>query len=299
MARKVCDFCLKESSGILSGYEKLADGHYICRDCKSIISSYGLSLKHDLFQTLVTAQSNMKDMIMDTYLDKYSADDTIAKFFPMPAILLHGGEKCINTIPASITVNRYSIPDEDAVSAIVDVSKYTINNLVDVASGEEGEKVDGTLYLTDAAIYFLSKKFVNCHRIGHIKRDATYKNKIVIATPTKTFTYTVKNNELFFLRERFYHKVIAAKHNKSQHLIYMTNDNKITITPGVYDISKNLKAGCYKVKAIKDAGLHIKDPLGRVHDYYENEETIYLDDGGKLECTGEYQLQWIGETMKE
>ena len=60
--------------------------------------------------------------------------------------------------PASITVNRYSIPDEDAVSAIVDVSKYTINNLVDVANGEEGEKVDGTLYLTDAAIYFLSKK---------------------------------------------------------------------------------------------------------------------------------------------
>ncbi len=298
MARKVCDFCLKESSGILSGFEKLADGHYICRDCKSIINSYGLSLKHDLFQTLVTAQANMKDMIMDTYLDKNPVDETVAKFFPMPAILMHGGEKCINAFPASITVNKKDIPSENAVSAIVDVSKYTINNIVDASDLSDSETVEGTLYLTDAALYFLSPKFVNCHRIGYINRNTNDKNRIIVSTPTKTFTYKVANTELFFLRERFYHKVVAAKHNKRQHLIYMTNDNKITITPGVYDISKNLKPGCYKVKAIKDAGLHIKDPLGRVHDYYENEETIYLDDGGKLECTGEYQLQWIGETKK-
>ena len=299
MARKVCDFCLKESNGFLSGYEKLADGNHICRDCKSILHRYKLPLKHDLFQTLVTAQANMKDMIMDAYLDNNAADETIAKFFPMPAILLHGGEKCINAFPASITVDKDQIPEENAVSAIVDVSKYTINNIVDATSNSDSEKIDGTLYLTDAALYFLSPKFVNCHRIGYIDRELKDKNRIVVSTPTKTFTYKVDNTELFFLREKFYHKVIAAKHNKRQHLIYMTNDNKITITPGVYDVSKNLKAGCYKVKAIKDAGLHIKDPLGRVHDYFENEETIYLDDGGKLECTGEYQLQWIGETKPE
>ena len=51
-------------------------------------------------------------------------------------------------------------------------------------------------------------------------------------------------------------------------------------------------------EAIKDAGLHIRDALGRVVDYYESEKSIQLRDGGVLECTGEYQLKWIGENTE-
>ncbi len=298
MAKKVCDFCLSEGKGLFSGFEKLADGHYMCRDCKSVIQKYDLSLKYDLFQCLVTAQTNMKDMIMDAYLENNNADETFAKFFPMPPILLHGGERCINVNKASITVDKDSIPQTKAVQAIVDVAKNTIHNVFD-ATTDNKETVYGTLYETDAALYFLSENFVNCHRLGYMERNNSNDDKIIVSTPTKKFTYSVDHSDLFYLRERFYQKVNAAKHNKRQHLIYMTNDNKVTITPGVYEIPRSLRPGKYKVKAIKDAGLHIKDQLGRVRDYYENEDLIDLSDGGQLECTGEYQLQWIGENPEE
>ena len=296
MAKKVCDFCLSESKGLLSGFERLADGrHYICKDCKSILKKNKLPIKYDLFQCLVTAQGNMRDMIMDAYLDENEADEAIARFYPMPPILLHGGEKCVNVIPATITVQEDLIPIEPAVTAIVDVNKNTIHNIPD-GDGPTGNKtVEGTFYETDAGLYFLSKNFINCHRLGNLFRNTSDNSHLHIQTPTKSFTYTIENAEIFFLRERFFNKVVAAKHNKKQRLIFMSNDNKVTITPGIYEIPKSLRPGLYRVSAIKDQGLHIKDSDGRVFDYYETESAIELVDGGILECTGEYQLQWIGD----
>ena len=39
--------------------------------------------------------------------------------------------------------------------------------------------------------------------------------------------------------------------------------------------------------------------LGRVRDYYANEESIDLTAGGTLECTGEYELKWIGQKRSQ
>ena len=298
MAKKVCDFCLSEGKGLFSGFEKLADGHYICKDCKSVLREYDLPLKYDLFQSLVTAQPNMKDMIMDVYLEKNAADDAFAKYFPMPSVLMHGGERCINTAKASIKVDKEAVPTTTAVQTVAEVAKNTIHNICD-AQSENTDVVYGTIYETDAALYFISDHFVNCHRLGYMERNNNANDKIIVVTPSKKFTYNIDHADLFYLRERFFQKATAAKHNKRQHLIYMTNDNKVTITPGVYEIPRSLRPGKYKVKAIKDAGLHIKDQLGRVRDYYENEDLIDLSDGGQLECTGEYQLQWIGENPEE
>ena len=62
--KKVCDFCLSEGGGLFNRLETLSDGHHMCKDCKKLIQKYNLPLKYDLFQQLVTAQANMKDMII-------------------------------------------------------------------------------------------------------------------------------------------------------------------------------------------------------------------------------------------
>lgn len=291
---KVCDFCLSEPSGLFNRHEKLADGHYICKSCKEIIQSYGLPVKFDLFQTLVTAQPNMKGMIMDTWLESHKPEDAIAKYYPLPQVLLHDGEHCLNAVKATYNVKKESIPQEFAVKNIAEIKKGTIHNIGDSAERSGSEKVEGILYETEAALYFLSEKIVNVHRLGYVKRNTKDDNHIIVQTPSKTFTYQVPNADLFFLRERFYHKVNAIMSNKRQHLIYISDDNRLTVTPGIYDIPRTLKPGIYKVKAINDAGLHVKDALGHVKDYYENEESIDLSAGGTLECTGEYKLEWVG-----
>ena len=297
--KKVCDFCLSEGRGLFSSPMKLSDGHYMCKDCKEIIEGYNLPLRYDLFQCLVTAQDNMKDMIMDAYLENNDAKEAVAKFYPFPSALLHEGEHCINECKATLTVPTDSIPSLPAVRSVFDVQKTSIHNISDALEEEPSQTVEGTLYETEAALYFLSDYIVNCHRLGYMIRNTEDKDHLVVSTPTKKFTYTVEHADMFYMRERFYQKVNAAAQNKDEHLIYITNDNEIRITPGVYDIPRSLRPGVYKVKAIRDAGLHIRDSLGRVRDYYENEESIDLSEGGVLECTGEYQLRWIGEPSKE
>lgn len=296
---KVCDFCLSEATGMFNHHEKLADGHYICKNCKAIIQSYGLPLKYDLFQSLVTAQPNMKDMIMDTWLENNKPEDAIAKYYPLPNILLHDGEHCLNAVKAVYNVKKDAIPQEFAVKNISEIRKGTIQNIEDSPERSGSEKVEGILYETEAAVYFLSEKIVNVHRLGYVKRNTKDYDHIKVQTPSKKFTYTVDHSDLFFLRERFYQKVNAAMSNKQQHLIYISDDNQLTVTPGIYDIPRTLKPGVYKVQAINDAGLHVKDALGHVKDYYVNEESIDLSAGGTLECTGEYKLMWIGERGSE
>lgn len=294
-SKKVCDFCLSEGKGLFNRLDELEDGHYICRDCRRKIQDYGLEVKYDLFQTLVTAQPNMIDMIMDAYLEKNSAKDALQNFYPLPVIILHPGEHCLNAVHASYTINRSELPTIYAVKNIAEVKRSTIHNIGDGDGNTQSLRIDGFLYETEAALYFMSERIVNCHRLGYVKRNNNDNNHIIVETPKKTYTYKVEHSDLFFMRERFFQKAYAALNKKSQHLIYINSDNQYTITPGVYDIPKSLKPGRYRVKAIRDAGLHTRDPLGRVRDYYENEDSIDLSDGGVLECTGEYKLEWIGE----
>lgn len=293
MARenKVCDFCLEEGKGLFKQPEALPDGHYVCKKCRKIIESYGLPLKYDLFQLLVTASPDMTDMIMGDYLEHHTADDSLAKFYPLPKVLMHDGEHCITAWDASITVTKAMIPDEDGPARVLDVARTNISNLAD-APGESGsETVKGTLYLTDAALYFLSGHFCNCHRTAHIMRSQSDGNRIRVVEKEKNFTYAVKSTTIFFLRERFYHKVTAAKANRRQNLIYLTGDNEIAITPGVYKIPKNIDPGVYDVTAVKDGVLSVQDVYGRVHAWYGGSEPIRLESGSILESGGEYRLR--------
>ena len=295
MAKKVCDFCLSEGGSLFSRLSRLSDGHHICKNCRSIINSYGLPIQFDLFQQLVTAQPNLRDMIMDTYLESHDPQSTIAKYYPLPKVMLHEGEHCLNAYPAKITVEQSDIPEKNAITSIESITRNDINNISDANNKRSSKTVKGMLYETEIALYFMSEKFINCHRLGFVKRNTNDNNHIVVATKKYTFTYTVEHADLFFLRERFFRKVNAAASNKKQHLIYIRNDNELTITPGVYEIPRSLRPGIYKVKAVNDAGLHIRDSIGRVKDYYESEECIDLSNGGVLECTGEYELEWVGE----
>lgn len=297
MSKKVCDFCLSEGKGLFSSMEKLPDGHYICSKCRKIIRSYDLPVKYDLFQCLVTAQPHMVGTIMGAYLENHNPDDCFARFYPLPSMLLHEGEHCINMIDATLKVDKNEIPVESAVTTVNEIRRQTIHNIAD-AETASCSTVEGKLIETDAALYFMSDHIINCHRLGYVERNNDDDEHIIIHTPKKTYTYTVEHADLFFMRERFFQKVKAAKGHKQQSLIYIRNDNEFRITPGVYQIPKSLKPGLYEVKPLNDAGLHIKDSLGRVRDYYANEDSIDLSDGGTLECTGEYELKWIGENAR-
>lgn len=161
MANKICDFCLEEGKGLFKQPEAIQGGYHICRKCRKIIEDYGLPVKYDLFQLLVTADPSMHEMMMGDYLENHKAEDTIAKYFPLPNILLHDGEHCINVRKAYINVSRSLIPSSMAVTAIADIRRPQISNLCDAPDQSDMEKVEGTLYETDAAVYFLSEHFIN------------------------------------------------------------------------------------------------------------------------------------------
>ncbi len=293
--KKVCDFCLSEASGLFSGFERLSDNHYICRNCKSILKTYGLPVKYGIFQCLVTAQDNMTDTIMNTWLENHDPVEVMNDCFPEPSVSMHEGEKCINAFKASITVQKADIPAEQAVRNISEVKRSLISDIPSSETRSQSQKVEGMLYETNVALYFLSDHFINCHRPGYIVKDGPDTDRITVVTPKKQFVYMVDHADMFFLRERFYQKVYAALHNKDTHLIYIRNENEVTVTPGIYNIPNVLKAGIYEVTAINNKGLHVRDALGRVRDYTESDVSIDLSDGGVLECTGEYKLKWIGE----
>lgn len=296
MAKKVCDFCLTEGKGLFSGLEKLKDGHYICRNCRSKIEKYGLPVKYDIFQCLITAQPHMQDMIMTAWLENHSADQILYDLYPLPDILLHEGEHCLNAVEATQTIQKEDLPAEPYhANSIAEIRKKNIADVPSTSSRSGSMKVKGMLYETEVALYFISDTYVNCHRLGYVLKDRDETDRIMVQTKKKSFTYIVKNADLFFLRERMYRKVNGVLNNKDTNLIYISNDNEVTITPGIYDIPKNLRPGVYEVKPINALGLHVRDPLGRVTDYYEDDLAIDLSVGGSLESTGEYKLKWIGE----
>ena len=299
MAKKLCDFCLSESKGFFNKPEKIAGNHYICKNCKSIIQSYDMPLKYGIFQKLVTADKHMRSMMMDAYLEDHSASEAMAQYFPQPDVELHEDEHCVNVIPAVLTVTEALIPEAPAVRTVAEVRKSTIQNIPDASSKDGAVKVKGMLYETEAGLYFMSEHFVNCHRIGYIQKNSEETRMIRVQTPTKTFTYKVDHADLFYMREKFFTKVNAAINNKHSHLIYISNDNRYRVTPGVYSIPDSLNPGNYSVKPLKGKGLHIKDEIGRIINVPEDATNITLPDGGVLECTGEFELKWIEQVSSE
>ena len=109
---------------------------------------------------------------------------------------LHPGEHCISKVKAYQTVTKDSIPYTRAVSKIAEISKATIQNIVDSTTRTNSHKVEGILYETDVAFYFLSPNYVNCHRLGYALRNRSDTDRINIVTPTARYTYTVSYTHL-------------------------------------------------------------------------------------------------------
>ena len=187
MSKKVCDFCLSEAKGLFGSMERLPDDHYVCKKCRKIIQSYGLPVKYDIFQRLVTAQEHMHGTIMGVFLETNNASDCLAKYFPLPSVLLHEGEHCISAIEATLKVDQDAVPVEDAVKTVNEIRRQTIHNIAD-ASSDNSISVKGTLYETEAAMYFLSEHIVNCHRLGYLERNSDDNDHIIVKTPKKTYT---------------------------------------------------------------------------------------------------------------
>ncbi len=285
---KICDFCLDEPKGLFNRPMALTDGHCICKRCKKIIESYKLPVKYDIFQLLVTNDSKMKDMLIGAHLEKNTPEDVIAKYYPLPSMLLHEGERAVNVVDASITVLTSLIPDTKKDIKICDITRKDFDQL-NTATGDSGvSEVSGKLYETDAALYFISDNFLNCHRLTNIVHN-NEPNVIVVHEKGKTFKYKVKYSDLFFLREALFNKAAAIQDKKDGNLIYLSSENTMTITPGVYSVPKNISAGVYYVSALKDQGMKVRDAVGRVKECRSGR--VRLDEGSSLEVTGEYQLR--------
>ncbi len=286
---KICDFCLDEPKGLFNRPEALNDGHFICKRCKRIIENYHLPVKYDIFQLLVTNDSKMRDMLISNYLENHTPDETIAKFYPLPSMLLHEGERAINVVDSSITVLTNLIPSEKKNIRIADITRKNFDQL-STAPGSSGvTTVKGKLYETDAALYFMSENFINCHRLTNMIHDVNNLNEIVVSEKGKTYKYSVNHSDLFYMREAVFLKAAAIQEKKDGNLIYLSSDNTMTITPGIYSVPKNIMPGVYYVSPLKDEGMHVRDANGRRRECRQGR--ITLDAGASLEVTGEYQLR--------
>lgn len=287
---KMCDFCFEEVKGLFRKPMQLPDNSLICPNCRKILDSYKLPLRHDLFQTLVTTQKELQAMIMDDYVKQHKTSETLAKYYPLPNVLLHEGEQCINFVDASVNVDSTLIPAELAPTRVIDISKSSISNLPDATSNSV--TVSGKLIETNAAMYFLSEHFVNCHHLTSIvhERVDTNPKEVQVIEKNQTYTYHVPNAELFFLRESFFQKLAAYRSNKKENLIYIQSENTLTLTPGIYQVPRNIQPGVYWVNPVKDDGLHIRDAAGQVR--HLGNGRVQLDAGSQLEVTGEYEFRF-------
>ena len=296
MANKVCDFCLEEGKGLFRQPESLSDGHYICKNCRRIIERYDLPVKYDLFQLLVTADPTMQEMMMGDYLEHHKPAEAIAKYYPTPAMRLHEGEHCVNVCPASIRVEAGAVPLTRAVTRVADITRKDIVNLSDTRS-TSGKVIEGTLYETDAALYFLSENFINCHRLTSIVNTHTDTEAVHVLEHGKEFSYQIKNADLFLLRSAFYQMAVATAANKKKSLIYLASENTMTLTSGKYNVPKNIKSGVYWVNPVDAASMRVRDANGQLHAV--NSGRIRIDNGSTLEVKGEYQLRYNKRDPKQ
>ena len=284
---KVCDFCLEEGKGLFKQPEEITGGYHICKKCRKTIEDSGLPVKYDLFQLLVTAEPAMRIMIMNDYLESHKPNDTFARYFPMPKTMLHRGEHCITMTASSITVDPSLIPVSDAPSAIVDVSRSVISN---IPSAETGTAVEGTLFYTDAALYFLSPHFINCHRVKNIHKDESGPHSIAVKEKDHVFTYTVAHPELLFLRASFYARVTAVSENMHSNLIYLSDENTFVLTPGFYEVPRHFPADRYIIEAEDNKGLTVHHANGSFSTYHGENTGMKMETGCRVECLGRYKL---------
>jgi len=297
MANKVCDFCLEEGRGLFKQPERLPDGHYICRNCRKIITSYDLPVKYDLFQLLVTSEPYMQEMMMGDYLEHHRPQDAIAKYFPLTKMPLHEGEHCINMRSAVLTVERNSIPAGKAIRNIADIGRRDIINIPTAKTKTGTVDVEGTLYETDAALYFMSEHFINCHRLTSVITDHIDTEAVHVLEHGKQYAYQTPHADLFHLRSIFYHMAVAATENRRKSLIYLASENTMTLTSGRYSVPKNIKSGTYWVNPVEAAELQIRDANGRVRSVGEGR--LRIDNGSVLEVAGSYQFRYNKREKKD
>jgi len=290
MANKICDFCLEEGRGLFRQPETLPDGHCVCKKCRKIIESYDLPVKYDLFQLLVTAEPYMQEMMMGDYLEHHKPKDAIARYYPIQQMRLHEGEHCINVREASITVSPFKMPDEPAVTRIADIGKNDISNLPDARKDSTSKEVRGILYETDAALYFMSERFINCHRLSSIVTSHADTEAIHVLEHGREYTYSLPHADLFHLRSVFYHMAVNLIENKKKSLIYLASENTMTLTSGKYSVPKNIKSGVYWVNPVDEANLSVMDANGKVRTVRPGR--VRIDEGSTLQVNGEYQFRY-------
>ena len=290
MANKVCDFCLEEGKGLFRQPEKLPDGHFVCRKCRRIIESYDLPVKYDLFQLLVTSEPRMQEMMMGDYLEHHRPADAIAKYYPLIRMPLHEGEHCINMRTASITVEANAVPRRKAVTGITDIGRRDINNLPNARDGAEAVSIEGTLYETDAALYFMSENFINCHRLTSIITDHIDTDAVHVIEHGRQYSYHLPHADLFHLRSVFYHLAVAAMDSRKKSLIYLASENTMTLTSGRYNVPKNIKSGTYWVNPVEASQMRVRDANGKTRRVRSGR--VRIDNGSTLEVKGEYQFRY-------
>lgn len=290
MAEKIlCDFCLREIKGLFKRSKKFDETHYICNECRETILAHNLPLAYGLMQILVTAEPRMREMIMTDYLENHSVDAVKAEFFPDEGVALHKGEHLVNKRPATIRVQKAMIPEKKAVTSIPAITRNDVMNLSDAVGNSGWQDVEGTLYETNAALYFLSSNLINVHRLTSLVKTQTDADAIRVLEHNRSFTYHTPHTDLFFMRETLYRLITAAAHHKKSNLIYLTSDNTMTLTPGIYNVPHNIRPGVYWVSPVNQASLSVRDAAGHIHDVRSGR--LQVDAGSMLEVTGEYRFR--------
>ena len=103
---------------------------------------------------------------MTAWLENHSADQILYDLYPLPDILLHEGEHCLNAIEATQTIQKTDLPEVPFhAKSIAEIRKKNIADVPSTSSRSGSMKVKGMLYETEVALYFISDMYVNCHRL--------------------------------------------------------------------------------------------------------------------------------------
>lgn len=287
---KLCDFCLNEEVGLFKYPQSLPSGHHICRSCVSRLKTFKLPIKYDIFQLLALNDPSIHEVIMKNFLQEHSIEEVIAKHYPLPNMLLHKGEHCINQVDATITVDKAQFPANFQPLKICDINKFNIN---DICTYEQGIQVSGKLYQTNAATYFISEHFINCHRNETMIKEHTDQS-IIFQTKQGIFQYSITNPLFFRLRYQFY-QFMMKKNPSFQNLIYLASENTMVLTPGEYEIPKNIRSGSYWVSATQP--VLVTDRNGTYKQYLDG--LIELEEGSKLSSSQKFELRLNPKTHEE
>ena len=193
-------------------------------------------------------------------------------------------------IPHFLPSEQTDASVKETAARIADIGKSDIVNLPDAKKDGNAKEVSGTLYETDAALYFMSDRFINCHRLSSIVTTNTDTEAIHVLEHGREYTYRLPHADLFLLRSVFYHMAVNLSENKKKSLIYLASENTMTLTSGKYSVPKNIKSGVYWVNPVDEANLEIRDANGKLHAVRPGR--VRIDEGSTLEVNGEYQFRY-------